>query len=161
MNKKIEKIQALSQKGACRFFILAIFLGVITAVTAADMILPSLRGEFEIAEIPKNLSAAIEFLFSAVSSFVMAKALSNVSENEKLFDAKVVRTFKLSCMFLVIGGMAGGAVGIISSRFLTETQSISMEGLSIGLILCGLVLEIFVEYLYYVIDIQDELDTIA
>lgn len=26
MNKKIEKIQALSQKGACRFFILAIFL---------------------------------------------------------------------------------------------------------------------------------------
>ena len=91
----------------------------------------------------------------------MAKALSNVSENEKLFDAKVVRTFKLSCMFLVIGGMAGGAVGIISSRFLTETQSISMEGLSVGLILCGLVLEIFVEYLYHVIDIQDELDTIA
>ncbi|MBQ9139519.1 MAG: hypothetical protein IJX61_02795 [Ruminococcus sp.] len=161
MNEKINKLKKSANNSACGFFIIAVFLGFLVVTTVATIVWKMLRGSFDMIEIPKYLGTTIAFLFTAISSLIMAKGLSEVSKKGKPFDAKNVRTFKLSGKFMMFAGMAGSLICVISSRFLSETEAVDFEGVGFGLIICGLIIQIFVDFLYYAVGVQDELDTIA
>lgn len=161
MKNNISKFKKSAHSCAVTFLLLAAFLGFIFFSTSATAAWQMLRGEYDFSELPVILGGSFEFLLTAISFLVMAVGLFNVSETGKPFSEKNVKTFKASGCLMTAGGIIGSVVSIIMTRFLPEAESVDMEGMGVGLIFCGMVIVMFVDFLRYGSEVQDELDSIA
>lgn len=161
MKKITSNLKKSANTCAYSFILLAFFFGFLVLGGAAPAILQIIRGESDFNELLKNLGALLEFLFTAVALLMMSIGLFGINKTGKPFAEKNVKSFKLSGKLMSIGGFIGSVINVIATRYLPEFEQVEMEGMGVGLILCGEVIVMFVDFLRYGSEVQDELDSIA
>ncbi len=164
MKENTNKLKETAQGMTVVFGAFAVFVLLIGAVLPLLDFIKS--GDLFETVFFKYFGAIVCFASLAVSFIIMSKSLFKISKEGNPFSEKNIKTFKLSGKVMSYGGFLGSLIlffckNSFDDEYLEWFWFGIMEGIGMGLAICGAVFVMFLELLRYGSKVQDELDTIA